>query len=92
MCSPCRVLAHFATLPVSEEGEAKHFVQLSQILDKIHQLAQLDDPALDKKVLEVIKRVKSLPVMKTSLDKLGQAEPETESEVSILTYCGLQRS
>ena len=32
--------------------------------------AILDDPEVDKKVLDVIKRVKSLPIMKISLNKL----------------------
>ena len=61
-----------SALPVSDEGEAKHFVHLTQVLDKIYQLGTLDDPAVDTKVLEVIKRVKSLPIMKTSLNKLGE--------------------
>jgi len=69
-----RILEHLSALPVSDEGEAKHFVHLTQVLDKIYQLGTLDDPAVDTKVLEVIKRVKSLPIMKTSLNKLGEPE------------------
>lgn len=46
-----RILAHLATLPVGEEGESKHFVHLTQIIDKTWELAQLDDEELDKKVL-----------------------------------------
>ena len=61
-------------MPISDEGEAKHFVHLTQVLDKIYDLAVLDDAEIDKKVLEVIKRVKSLPIMKTSLNKLGDVE------------------
>ena len=66
-----RILEHLSALPISDEGEAKHFVHLTQVLEKIYELAKLDDPEVDKKVLEVIKRVKSLPIMKTSLNKLG---------------------
>merc|ERR1711935_709093 len=59
-----RILEHLSVLPISDEGEAKHFVHLTQVLDKIFELATLDDPEVDKKVLDVIKRVKSLPIMK----------------------------
>ena len=65
-----RILEHLSVLPISDEGEAKHFVHLTQVLDKIFELAILDDPEVDKKVLDVIKRVKSLPIMKISLNKL----------------------
>ena len=65
-----RILEHLSVLPISDEGEAKHFVHLTQVLDKIFELATLDDPEVDKKVLDVIKRVKSLPIMKISLNKL----------------------
>jgi len=77
-----RILEHLSALPISDEGEAKHFVHLTQVLDKIYKLATLDDPEVDKKVLEVIKRVKSLPIMKTSLNKLGDAteEPVVQKE------------
>ncbi len=69
-----RIIQHLSSLPVSEEGEAKHFVHLTQVLDKIFDLAKMDDAEIDKKVLDIIKRVQSLPVMKTSLNKL-KAEP-----------------
>ena len=52
-------------------------VHLSQVLDVIFEIAILDDPELDQKVLEVIKRVQSLPVMKTSLNKLVE-NPQPE--------------
>jgi len=71
-----RILEHLSVLPLSDEGEAKHFVHLTQVLDKIFELATLDDPEVDKKVLDVIKRVKSLPIMKISLNKLN--EPTVE--------------
>merc|ERR1712021_112763 len=67
-----RILEHLSVLPISDEGEAKHFVHLTQVLDKIFELATLDDPEVDKKVLDVIKRVKSLPIMKISLNKLNE--------------------
>jgi len=77
-----RILDHLSLLPISDEGEAKHFVHLTQVLDRIFELAILDDAEVDKKVLEVIKRVKSLPIMKTSLNKLGDVteEPVVEKE------------
>merc|ERR1711935_119813 len=67
-----RILEHLSVLPISDEGEVKHFVHLTQVLDKIFELATLDDPEVDKKVLDVIKRVKSLPIMKISLNKLNE--------------------
>jgi len=76
-----RILEHLSALPISDEGEAKHFVHLTQVLDKIYDLAVLDDAEIDKKVLEVIKRVKSLPIMKTSLNKLGDVEEEPVEKV-----------
>jgi len=76
-----RILEHLSALPISDEGEAKHFVHLTQVLDKIYDLAILDDAEIDKKVLEVIKRVKSLPIMKTSLNKLGDVEEEPVEKV-----------
>ena len=63
-----RILDHLASLPITER--AKHMVHLTQVLDVIFEIALLDKPELDVKVLEVIKRVQSLPVMKTSLNKL----------------------
>ena len=65
-----RILEHFANLPISDEGEAKHFVHLTAVLDKIYELAIMDDDEVNKKVLDIIKRVKSLPIMKISLNKL----------------------
>merc|ERR1712021_195682 len=85
-----RILEHLSVLPISDEGEAKHFVHLTQVLDKIFELATLDDPEVDKKVLDVIKRVKSLPIMKISLNKLNeptieespkQPEPAAQNEL-----------
>lgn len=75
-----RILEHLSALPVSEDGEAKHFVHLTQVLDKIFELATLDDPEIDRKVLDVIKSVKSLPIMKMSLNKLNEAEPTVTKE------------
>ena len=66
-----RIVKHLAELPVGEGGTPKHFVHLTQVLDKIHELALKDSPKLDAKVLDVIKRVKSLPIMLTSLNKLN---------------------
>ena len=63
-----RILDHLASLPITER--AKHMVHLTQVLDVIFEIALLDKPELDVKVLEVIKRVQSLPVMKTSFNKL----------------------
>jgi hypothetical protein len=72
-----RILEHLSKLPICDEGQVKHFVHLTQILDKISEIALLDDKDLDKKVIDIIKRVKSLPVMKTSLNKLIHAEPDS---------------
>lgn len=77
-----RILEHLANLPVSDEGEAKHYVHLTQVLDKIYDLGKLDDVETDKKVLDVIKRVKSLPVMKTSLNKLNNVEDQVSADES----------
>merc|ERR1719225_1946588 len=76
-----RILDHLATLPVPENKLTKHMVHLSQVLDVIFEIAIRDDPELDQKVLEVIKRVQSLPVMKTSLNKLvDNPKPEIKKE------------
>ena len=77
-----RILDHLATLPVPEKKLTKHMVHLSQVLDVIFEIAIRDDPELDQKVLEVIKRVQSLPVMKTSLNKLvDNPKPEVSNLV-----------
>ena len=74
-----RVLQHLATLkPAKPEDYPKHFVHLGQVLDTIYQLGQMDDAEIDQKTLEVIKRVQSLAVMKTSLNKLLKKEPVEE--------------
>ena len=75
-----RVLEHLATLkPAKPEDYPKHFVHLGQVLDTIYQLGQMDSSEIDQKTLEVIKRVQSLAVMKTSLNKLLKKEPEVEA-------------
>ena len=81
-----RILEHLSVLPISDEGEAKHFVHLTQVLDKIFELATLDDPEVDKKVLDVIKRVKSLPIMKISLNKLVSTESHRPCLSTIYIY------
>ena len=85
-----RILEHLSVLPLSDEGEAKHFVHLTQVLDKIFELATLDDPEVDKKVLDVIKRVKSLPIMKISLNKLVSSTTYRLGIQSIGKYDKLQ--
>ena len=72
-----RILDHLASLPVPENKVTKHMVHLSQVLDVIFEIAIRDKPELDQKVLEIIKRVQSLPVMKTSLNKLVE-NPQPE--------------
>ena len=77
-----RVLEHLATLkPAKPEDYPKHFVHLGQVLDTIYQLGQMDSTEIDQKTLEVIKRVQSLAVMKTSLNKLLKKEPAATEEV-----------
>ena len=85
-----RILEHLSVLPLSDEGEAKHFVHLTQVLDKIFELAILDDPEVDKKVLDVIKRVKSMPIMKISLNKLVSSTTYRLGIQSIGKYDKLQ--
>merc|ERR1712018_833020 len=80
-----RILDHLASLPITER--AKHMVHLTQVLDVIFEIALLDKPELDVKVLEVIKRVQSLPVMKTSLNKLIRPqEQDKKSSKSSSSY------
>ena len=65
-----RILEHLATLKPSTPSDPKHYVHLGGVLDVIYKLAQLNDAEIDKKTLDIIKRVNSVAVMKTSLAKL----------------------
>merc|ERR1712001_36508 len=71
-----RILDHLASLPISESGKTKHMVHLTKVLDTIFEIAVMNNHDLDKKVIDVIKRVQSLPVMRTSLTKLIETSEE----------------
>ena len=73
-----RILDHLASLPISESGKTKHMVHLTKVLDTIFEIAVMNNRDLDKKVIDVIKRVQSLPVMRTSLTKLIETSEGTD--------------
>ena len=81
-----RILEHLATLKPSTPTDPKHYVHLGGVIDVIYKLGQLNDAEIDKKTLDIIKRVKSVAVMKTSLAKLILDNIKTEPNEPKMGY------
>jgi hypothetical protein len=56
-------------LPIKDETDA-HLVKLTGVLDQIGAIGSLKKKEIDAKVLEMVRRIKSLAIMKTGLEKL----------------------
>jgi hypothetical protein len=56
-------------LPIKDETDA-HLVKLTGVLDQIGAIGSLKKKEIDAKVLETVRRIKSLAIMKTGLEKL----------------------
>ncbi len=56
-------------MPIKDETDA-HLVKLTGVLDQIGAIGSLKKKEIDAKVLETVRRIKSLAIMKTGLEKL----------------------
>ena len=56
-------------LPIKDDTDA-HLVKLTGVLDQIGAIGSLKKKEIDAKVLETVRRIKSLAIMKTGLEKL----------------------
>ena len=64
-----KVIFYLSELPIKDETDA-HLVKLTGVLDQIGAIGSLKKKEIDAKVLETVRRIKSLAIMKTGLEKL----------------------
>ncbi len=64
-----KVIFYLSELPIKDETDA-HLVKLTGVLDQIGAIGSLKKKEIDAKVLEMVRRIKSLAIMKTGLEKL----------------------
>lgn len=81
-----KVMLYLMDLPIKDDLP-KHLAKLTAVLDKIGDISKLENKEVNGKVIEAVKRIKTLTIMKTSLDKLytdalakGAASPEPKSK------------
>ena len=66
-----KIIFYLSDLPIGDSYHV-HTAKLSGILDQIGQIFRLKNKNLDGKVVDLVRRVKSLAIMKTSLERLYQ--------------------
>ena len=64
-----KVLFYLSELPIVDNYHT-HMVKLTGVLDQIGSITTLKNQNIDLKIIDLVKRTKSLSVVKTSLDKL----------------------
>lgn len=74
------VVNKLVNVPIQEHSSGQHFVKLTQIMDSINEIKQMNQDKHDK-IMSVLQRVNSLGVMKTSLDKLIQPAGKEDKQV-----------
>ena len=80
-----KIIFYLSDLPIGDSYHV-HTAKLTGILDQIGQISRLKNKNLDGKVVDLVRRVKSLAIMKTSLERLyhdslpgGQRERKIDS-------------
>jgi hypothetical protein len=66
-----KVLFYLSELPIVDNHN-NHMVKLTGVLDQIGSIASLKNQNIDLKIIDLVKRTKSLSVVKASLEKLHQ--------------------
>ena len=66
-----KIMFYLSDLQIADSYHV-HTTKLTGILDQIGNISRLKNKNLDGKVMDLVRRVKSLSIMKTSLDRLYQ--------------------
>jgi hypothetical protein len=66
-----KIMFYLSDLPIGESYHV-HTAKLSGILDQIANISRLRNKNLDGKVIDLVRRVKSLSILKTSLERMHQ--------------------